>query len=125
MKTLKIIWQKDPEEDPFEERLNLTYLNLKKVISSLSPVLSTFGINLVFEKETGSKKIKRKTNWEKRIFIEGELIEEIIGLNFDKGYCFGVCGKTCETFCMENLEEIPEHLINMAIFQKAKDTLMK
>lgn len=123
MKILKVIWQQDIEEDSFQERLNLNYINLKKAILTLSPTLISLGIRIVLEKEITHKKITRRTSWDRRIFIDGEPIEEILNLGINKDNCFGICGKVCKDSCSEPIEEIPEHLICTAILQKVKDKL--
>lgn len=125
MKILRVIWQQDIDEDPFQERVNLTYINLRKAILALSPILMSLGIRIVLEKEIAYKKITRKTSWDRRIFIDGEPIEKILDLEAKKDLCLGICGKVCKDLCLESIEEIPEHLISTAILHKIKDKFRK
>lgn len=125
MKILKVIWQQDIDEDLFQERLNFTYINLRKAILALSSTLKSLGIKIVLEKEIAQKEITRKTSWDRRILIDGEPIEKILDLEAKKDNCFGICGKVCKASCSESMEEIPEHLISTAILHKVRDKLRK
>ncbi|WP_022854611.1 DUF2703 domain-containing protein [Thermodesulfobacterium thermophilum] len=125
MKSLKIIWQKGKEENPFAERMNLTYLNLEKALMTLTPILLEMGVKVEFEKVDVEGRPKELKDWERRILIEDKFVEDLLDIETRQSFCLGLCGKVCDVLCKDKIEEIPEHLIITAVFNVVREKLDK
>ncbi|WP_028840582.1 DUF2703 domain-containing protein [Thermodesulfobacterium hveragerdense] len=125
MKSLKIVWQKGKEENPFAERMNLTYLNLEKALMTLTPILFEMGVKVEFEKLEVEERPKELKDWQKRILIEDKFVEDFLDIETRQSFCLGLCGKVCDVLCKDKIEEIPDHLIIAAVFNVVREKLNK
>lgn len=126
MEIIKITWQAlIGRNGETCERCSKTYSNIENAINQLEPITSKLGVKVILEKKNISE-----NNFEKdplssnRVFINGEPIEDILGLKVGKSVCCKFCKELeCRTIIDKDkeIDEIPEKYILTAIFTKLRE----
>lgn len=122
---IKVTWQRLVDEGGETcERCNKTYLNIKRALLKLEPLLSASGVRIIIEKrELSKEEFERDPLSSNRVYIDDEPVEKILSLKVGKSVCCGPCGGLeCRTLIegSKEFEEIPEEYIIEALLRKIK-----